>query len=237
MKLNLLAVATCMWIAIGSVPGQTVRDNTRAGVAGSIALAKAEETPALKTRGARYQLRGGDTFDVDFALSPSFNETVAVQPDGYVSLKGAEAIHVEGLTVPEVEVAIKTAYAKTLRDPIVVVSLKDFERPYFIIGGKVSKPGKYDLRTTLTVYQAVAIAGGFTQESKHSQVILFRPMSDGMFKSTMINEKHLLSKHDLTEDVRLQSGDTIYVPQNALSKISRYLPTSTIGAYLNNPTF
>ena len=237
MRGTLFAVALCLSVSLKGATGQIAKNDPPVSIGDSLAGAAAAQTPALQTRGARYRLRGGDSFEVDFALSPSFNETAAVQPDGYVSLKGAQSIHVEGLTVPEMEAAIKSAYATILRDPIVVVSLKEFEPPYFIIGGKVGKPGKYELRTSLTLYQAVAIAGGFTEDSKHSQVVLFRPMPNGMFESTLINEKRMLAKHELTEDPRLQPGDTIYVPQNALSKIRRYLPSSTIGAYLNNLTF
>ena len=52
----------------------------------------------------------------------------------------------------------------------------------------MEKPGKYDLRSDLTVTEAVAIAGGFTDKSKHSQVVLFRPSRvAGMKRSSLIS--------------------------------------------------
>jgi polysaccharide export outer membrane protein len=111
--------------------------------------------------------------------------------------------------------------------------LKDFEKPYFIAAGQVAKPGKYDLRSDLTVTEAVAIAGGFNDKAKHSQVVLFRPLRGGGYEAKLLNVKKLLATRNLSEDVQLQPGDMLYVPQNELSKIRPFLPTSSMGAYYN----
>jgi polysaccharide biosynthesis/export protein len=194
-------------------------------------------TPGFEKRNPRYQVRKGDSFDLDFELSPEFNQTVAVQPDGYVSLKGVGSMFVEGQTVPELTETVKAAYAKTLHDPVITISLKNFEMPYFIASGQVAKPGKYDLRSDLTVTEAVAIAGGFNDKAKHSQVVLFRPVPGGGYEAKLLNVKKLLATRNLAEDVQLQPGDMLYVPQNALSKIRPFLPTSSMGAYYNPAVF
>lgn len=198
-----------------------------------VSPASANVHPGLHERNPRYRLRKGDTFDLDLALSPEFNQTVAVQPDGYVSLKGVGSIFVEGQTVPELTQTIKAAYAAILHDPIVAISLKDFEKPYFIASGQVARPGKYDLRSDLTVTEAVAIAGGFNEKAKHSQVVLFRPVQGAGFEAKLLNVKKLLADRNLSEDIHLQPGDMLYVPQNALSKIRPFLPSSSMGAYYN----
>ena len=190
----------------------------------------------FQERNPRYSLRKGDSFDVDFALSPEFNQTVVVQPDGYITLRAAGTMHVEGQTVPELTETIKKAYAKILHDPVVTVALKDFEKPYFVAAGQVGKPGKYELRSDITLVEAVAIAGGFTESSKHSQVVLFRRVSDQWVEARLFNVKQMLQTHDLSEDAHLRPGDMIYVPQNAISKIRKYMPTTSVGAYVN-PTY
>ncbi len=191
----------------------------------------------LHERYPRYRLRKGDTFDLDMALSPEFNQTVAVQPDGYVALKGAGSVHVEGQTIPEVTDTLKVAYASILHDPVISISLKDFEKPYFIASGQVSKPGKYDLRSDMTVTEAVAIAGGFNEKAKHSQVVLFRPLPAGGYEAKLLNAKKLLASRNLSEDLELKPGDMIYVPQSAMSKIKPFLPTSSMSAYLGPGVF
>jgi polysaccharide export outer membrane protein len=198
----------------------------------SVAAGPASAVPGFQERNPRYRLRKGDSFDLDFAMTPEFNQVVAIQPDGYITLKGAGSVFVEGQTVPELTETLKTAYVNILHDPVIAVSLKDFEKPYFIASGEVARPGKYDLRSDLTVTEAVAIAGGFDDKSKHSQVVLFRPVSGGGFEAKLINVKKLLASRNLSEDIRLQPGDMLYVPQNALSKIRPFLPTSGVSAYL-----
>ena len=102
------------------------------------------DAPMGSTNGSpRYRLRTGDSFDLDFALSPEFNQTLAVQPDGYVTLKGVGSIFVENQSVPELTETVKGAYAKILHDPVISIELKDFEKPYFIAAGQVARPGKY----------------------------------------------------------------------------------------------
>lgn len=185
---------------------------------------------SLEHRNARYRLQRGDTFDIDFAYSPEFNQTVAVQPDGYVTLKEVGSILVEGKTVPEVTESIEGAYSEILREPLIAIYPKDLEKPYFIAGGEVSKPGKYDLRGKLTVTEAVAIAGGFNDRSKHSQVVLFHPLESGGYEAKLLNIKQLLASRNLAEDPQLQSGDMLFVPQNTLSKIRPYMPVPSFGA-------
>jgi polysaccharide export outer membrane protein len=98
----------------------------------------------------------------------------------------------------------------------------------------VEKPGKYDLRSDLTVTEGVAIAGGFNDKAKHSQVVLFRPVPGGGYEAKLLNVKKLLATRNLSEDVQLEPGDMLYVPQNTLSKIRPFLPTSSMSAYLGS---
>lgn len=199
-----------------------------------VAATSTDAAQGLHERYPRYRLRKGDTFDLDFALSPEFNQTLAVEPDGYVTLKGVGSIFVEDQTVPALTETVKAAYAKILHDPVIAIALKDFEKPYFIASGQVAKPGKYDLRSDLTVTEAVAIAGGFNEKAKHSQVVLFRPVPRGGYEAKLLNVKKLLAKRNLSEDIQLQPGDMLYVPQSAFSKIRPFLPTSSMGAYLGS---
>jgi polysaccharide export outer membrane protein len=122
-----------------------------------------------------------------------------------------------------------------LHEPDIAIVLKEFDRPYFIASGEIGKPGKYDLHGDTTVTEAVAIAGGFTRQAKHSQVVLFRHISDDTVEAKLLNIKSMLANRDLREDVHLRPGDMLFVPQNMISKISRYLPVSSLGMYTQKP--
>ncbi len=191
--------------------------------------------PVLQTPNPRYQLRAGDTFDIKFRFTPEFDQSVAVQPDGYIVVRELPDLHVAGKTVPEVTQLLQKNYSRILHDPVITLVLKDFEKPYFIANGELNKPGKYELRGDTTVLEAIGIAGGLNERSKHSQVLLFRKLSDQWTEVKQVNIKEILANADMAEDLHLRPGDMIYVPKNALSKIKAFMPTTSIGTYFPIP--
>jgi len=216
---------------------ETTGEQTGAATAKS-GIADGKASPALtEARRPLYRLCKSDVVEISFTFSPDFNQTIAVQPDGYLPLKATQQIYAEGLTVPDLGALIREAYMGMLHDPEVSVTLKDFDKPYFIAGGEVGRPGKYELRSDTTVTEAVALAGGFTPRAKHSQVVLFRRISDEVFESHLLNIKSMLNSRQLQEDMRLRSGDLIFVPQNLISKIRPFLPTSNLSLYANPGQF
>ena len=214
-------------------------DRTRAADLASQATTqpgKADGTgdPALGgERHPLYRLSKSDTLIVSFTFSPDFNQTLLVEPDGFVFLRGAGAVVAEGLTVPQLQEAIRRAYTGILHEPEITVTLKDFEKPYFLASGEVGRPGKYELRGDLTVNEAVAMAGGLTQQARHSQVVLFRRISSDVAEAHVVDLKKMLHRRDLREDLHLRPGDFVYVPQNRVSKVRKYVPTSALSWYMN----
>jgi polysaccharide biosynthesis/export protein len=184
-----------------------------------------------------YRLRPTDVVEISFTVAPEFNQTLTVQPDGYVMLKDAGQAEAQGLSLNEFRLAVEKAYTGYLHDPQVAVVLKEFERPYFIVGGEVGKPGKYDLRSDTTVFEAVQIAGGFTPRSKHSQVVLFRRVNDQLSEAHLLNVKTMMKQERLREDLHLRAGDMVFVPQNAISKIERFLNRPSVSMYMNSNQF
>jgi polysaccharide biosynthesis/export protein len=193
--------------------------------------------PLLGGRHPLYRLQPSDVVEIDFVVAPEFNQTLTIQPDGYVMLKDAGMVEVQGLNLEEFSEAVQKAYRGYLHDPNAAVTLKDFERPYFIVGGEVGKPGKYELRSDTTVVEAVQIAGGLTQQSKHSQVVLFRRVNNDLMETRLLNLKKMLKDRSLKEDAHLRAGDLIFVPQNSISKIARFLSKPSVSMYMNSTQF
>jgi polysaccharide export outer membrane protein len=194
--------------------------------------------PQLHQRYPRYRIQANDLLDLTFRFTPEFNQEVMIQPDGYIQLKGLmNDIHAQGMTVAELIDALQKAYSAILQDPVINVLLKDFDKPYFIAGGFVGKPGKYDLRGTTTATQAIAIAGGFTDGAKNSQVVLFRRYSDEWVETKTLNLKEILKGKKLSEDTVLQPGDMLFVPKSTFAKIDKFLPRTSLGTYFNPTTF
>jgi polysaccharide biosynthesis/export protein len=184
-----------------------------------------------------YRLRPSDVVEISFTVAPEFNQTLTVQPDGYVMLKDAGMVEVQGLNLTEFTEAVQKAYRGYLHDPQVAVLLKDFDRPYFVVGGQVGRPGKYELRSDTTVAEAVQIAGGFTSQSKHSRVVLFRRVNDSLMETHLLNLKKMLKESSLKEDAHLRPGDMVFVPQNEISKIARFLSKPSVSMYMSPTQF
>ena len=175
--------------------------------------ASSTTTPQLQARDNRYHLCTGDSLAVTFELSPEFNQTVTVQPDGYVTLKGIGDISVLSLTVPQLTQLLRESYKKILNDPEIAVVLTDFQKPFFIADGQVTHPGKYDLRGNVTLAEAIATAGGFTDSAKHSQVRLYRRVDDQWMFAKVFDLKSMEKKGDLHEDPLLHPGDMLFIPK------------------------
>jgi polysaccharide biosynthesis/export protein len=247
METNLIFVLLlCLGLQVSvALHAQTSQSVMAAGDAGRALSTKSGGadgvvgSPALSgERHPLYRLRNSDVLEISFTFASEFNQTVTVQPDGFITLKGLEKqMYAQGMTVPELRDGIRTAYAQILHEPEMTIVLKEFDRPYFIASGEVGKPGKYDLHGDTTVTEAVAIAGGFTGQAKHSQVVLFRHVSEETVEAKLLNIKSMLSSRDLREDVQLRPGDMLFVPQNMISKIRRYLPVSNLGMYWTQRPF
>jgi polysaccharide export outer membrane protein len=188
---------------------------------------------ALEDRHPRYILQRSDVLLLAFPLSPELNQTVTVQPDGYINLQNTGSVYAQGLTVPELVLAVKKAYHGVLNDPIINVDLTDFQKPFFTVSGQVAKPGQYELRADLTVAEAIAVAGGMTMTSAKTQIFLFHRSSPNLFEVKKVNLKDILHGKNVNEDAWLSSGDMIYVPEKFIANFRKYVPYSlNAGTYL-----
>jgi polysaccharide biosynthesis/export protein len=238
VSLRNLIFSLILFSAAIPAAGQKVVSNGMAGgpsdVSNNAPPANPNETGnGLHKRNWRYRVNPSDILELTFALTPEFNQTVIVQPDGYISLRGVGDVSAAGQTLPELTESLKAAYSKILQDPEIAIDPKEFEKPFFTVGGQVGKPGKFDWYGDITLTQAIAIAGGFTEASKHSQVLLFRRVSDQWTEAKIINVKKMMSSRNLQEDPELKPGDMLFVPKNALSKIKPFLPTTSVGTFVN----
>ena len=227
-------------LLVMSIPSVLACDaQTTASSPGGTAGGKTIQITNPALTGARhllYRLRKSDVIEIHFTFAPEYDQSLTIAPDGFITLKGAGDISAEGLTVPELTSAVSRAYS-FMRDPEISVVLKDFERPFFLAGGQVGRPGKHELRSPTTVTEAIAIAGGLTEQSKHSQVVLFRKVRDGWVESYVLNVKAMLSSHKLVEDFELRTGDMIFVPQNRISKIKKFLPVASLSTFFTPAQF
>lgn len=179
-------------------------------------------TAALWADTPRYRLQTGDTLEVQYRLTPEFNATAAVQPDGSVNLPLVGRVEAAGATTEEIGAIIRAAAAKRLREPEITVVLRDYTKPSYTVAGEVGKPGSFEHRGEITLMRALAAAGWFKDTSKHSQVILVRRVDRDWGEARVFDVKKDIGKQKFSEDPAIQPGDMIVVPHNTLGKVERY---------------
>jgi polysaccharide export outer membrane protein len=200
----------------------------------TIAVAVQAQAPRLGVaREDRYTLNPGDVIDIQYRYTPEFNQTVTVQPDGYISLEIGGDLKVAGRDLTQVRTLILTKARERLASPELNVILKEFQKPYVVVAGEVVQPGKIEVREKLTALQAVLLAGGFKDSAKSSQVLIFRKLNADMAEVKSLNFKSMNRSTDLENDLTLQAGDMILVPRNRLSKIERYVRIASLAGFLN----
>jgi polysaccharide export outer membrane protein len=117
---------------------------------------------ARTTPGAtEYRIGAMDTLDVNVSQLPELTKTVEVDPSGKILLPLIGQVQAAGRTPVQLSEDIATALkAKYMKNPIVVVAVKDANGEKVTVDGAVSKPGVYPLQGPTTLLQAVALASG-----------------------------------------------------------------------------
>lgn len=183
-----------------------------------------KDAPQLKQfEEKRYRLNPGDVISISYRYTPEFNQTVAIQPDGFVTLEIVGELKIGGLTVEEARKEILENAAKRLKDPEINLLLKEFQKPYFVVSGEVVQPGKFEMNQNITALQAVLLAGGFKDSAKTSQILVYRKINSDTAEVKLLNLKNVKKTSDLENDFELHSGDMILVPRNLVTKIERFV--------------
>jgi polysaccharide export outer membrane protein len=197
------------------------------------ARAQNQRPPRLSTvTEDRYRLQPGDVLEVQFRYTPEFNQTVTVQPDGYISMEIGGDLKVAGFTIEETRQAILRQANKRLQDPVATIVLKEFQKPYFVVSGEVAQPGKIEMREKVTALQAIMLAGGMKETAKSSQVVVFRKINSDTAEVKVLNLKDIRRTSDLENDLTLQAGDMVFVPRDKLSKVERFMRLVSVAALI-----
>jgi polysaccharide export outer membrane protein len=199
-----------------------------------VSVIRAQET--LHTRD-RYTLHPGDVVELTYRLSPELNQVVTLEPDGYASLNIAGDVKLSGLTKEQAKNLIMTKVSARLNAPEINLVLKDFQKPYVVVGGEVQLPGKIELRQNMTAMQALLLAGGAKQSAEATRVVLFRHIDEEVGEVHVLNLDKITKKKSLEQDMLLQPGDMLLVPSNKLEKFSRYMRAVNFGTFMSPSSF
>lgn len=174
-----------------------------------------------------YVIQPSDVISLKYRYTPEFDFTGAVLPDGMIVAPVVGPVKLAGLTVVQAHELLLSKASERLREPELTLDLKDFQKPYFVVGGEVSAPGKFDLRGRVSILEAVAIAGGFKTSAQRSKVVLYRRYDETTAIAREIQTKDLLRRTEVS-GLALESGDFIVIPQSTYSKVEKFLPLASM---------
>src|ERR1022692_1218761 len=152
-----------------------------------------------------------DTFDVRVYGETDLSGTFRVATDGTIDYPLAGRILVAGLRTGEIQqLLVSKLKDRYLKDPQVVVTIKDRNSQKISVLGQVSKPGQVGYYPNMTIVDAIASAGGFTGIAAKNSVNLRREVKGKI-------EMHVYPVADISEgrsqNVMVQPGDVLVVDE------------------------
>lgn len=159
-----------------------------------------------------YRIGVGDLLQIEVYDEPDLTKEVRVLTDDSISFPLLGSIRAGGLTVAELEQEITRRLAeKYLVSPQVTVFVKEFSNVF--VFGEVKNPGSFPIYGKLTVFEAVTLAGGFTEVANPSKVKVIRQVR-GKEVTYEVDVNKLTKEGDTSSDLELAANDRVIVPRS-----------------------
>ncbi|WP_341237321.1 polysaccharide biosynthesis/export family protein [uncultured Limnobacter sp.] len=154
--------------------------------------------------------------------NPSGNTTGQLQgqqvlPDGTFYFPFLNKVKAAGRTTEEIRVEMASKLGEFIRSPQVDVTLPQngFRSQKFYMSGEVSSPGFFPINDVPTrLGDAIALAGGLTRDADLENVTLQRNS-----QTYVLNAYRLFYQGDLSQNILLQNGDVLNIPDRRLRKV------------------
>lgn len=163
-------------------------------------------------RQASYTIGRGDILDIVTWKEPDFSrEEILVRIDGKITFPLLNDIQAAGRTPMQLKKDIEIRLKSYIETPVVTVSVRIPGSQKIYILGEVVQTGEYNLTKNLTILQAFALAGGFTEWAAKNEIILFR--KEGTKDQVIrVKYKDIIKGKDFSQNIQLKADDTIIVP-------------------------
>lgn len=157
--------------------------------------------------GQIYRIKKGDGLVMTIRTVTPEQMEVVVDENGEIRLPLLNPIRAMGLSVTELEQVVQKAYTQGKIYKQVTVNVYVPSRSYFL-QGEIRAPGRYPLASgRITLLQAIAAAGGYSEFAAPSRVEIIR-----RGETLRVDAKDMEQNPD--KDLELESGDVIKVPRS-----------------------
>jgi len=190
-------------------------------LAGGLTVLSAESSPGnSEKKNYVHRLALADRVRVAVYQEEDLTSVTRIDARGRVNLPLLGEISIGGMTIVEAQTAIENAYkeGRFLRNPQVTINVEEYAQREVSISGQIRNPGRFSLppESTYTVVELVTKAGGITDIGKGSAVTVTRILPDGTRKVFTIDVDAIIKGKNQSEDILLQAGDNVYVPERLI---------------------
>ncbi len=166
-------------------------------------------------RPGSYEFKEGETVMHAISMAGSFDPDRALLRDALLRRKRADGTE-ETIPLDLEKLFYKGDLSQNYRlqpDDVIFIPEDVVNRIYVL--GRVMRPGLYPWKSNTTVLEAINRAGGHQERGTLSRVYIIRPNPNAPDKPQriVVNLLRLIDKGDLSQDIPLQPGDTVYVPE------------------------
>src|SRR6476660_538976 len=158
-----------------------------------------------------------DELEITVWGNKDLTRVTAVRPDGLISMPLIGDVQAAGLTADALAQRISDRLKQYIAStPAVSVSVKELNSYTVYVLGEVQKPGKFQLKSYVTVLQAISMAGGFTDWAKKNKLQVVRATQNGDHQRQEVHipirYDDLVSGRGEPGNIVLHPGDTVVVP-------------------------
>jgi len=167
---------------------------------------------------SEYVVGPGDKLNVFVWRNPDLSMSVAVRPDGRISIPLVEDVVAVGKTASGLARDIEGRLKKYVQDPVVTVIGENFVGPFtrqVRIIGEAATPRAVAYRANMTVLDAMIEVGGLTRYAAGNDTVLVRTVN-GAQTTYSVRLNNLIKDGDVSANVALEPGDILIIPQRLL---------------------
>ena len=166
--------------------------------------------PRTTELSAAYQIGPEDLLDISVWKNVELSRVVPVRPDGRVSLPLVNDIQAAGLTPTELRDQITTKLAEYIPAPEVSVMVREVHSRKVAVVGAVKMPGRYEMKSPMTVLEAIALAQGLSDFASRDRIVVLREV-DGKTTEIPCNYRKI-GDNGSQQNFFLRPGDIVVVP-------------------------
>jgi polysaccharide export outer membrane protein len=178
---------------------------------GEVAAVRAPARAAATTpTQPEYRIGSGDKLQINVYKEADLTQSLQVRPDGRITMPLVGDLAAAGQTPMQLQRRLADSLREYVANPVVTVMVVEVADRVVYVMGEVNTPGAVPLKGSMTVLQALAVAGGFKDFANKGGIRVLRKLGGDRVETIPFSYKDSLRGD--AQPFYLAEGDTVVVP-------------------------